>query len=84
MPSHTQMGGDTHYYGIYEPILGIAIVSDCLFLCELRPLMVCLLEGVPFKHLGKIHVRVLFWEALDAFMFVAAWCGVTRAVVSSS
>ena len=40
--------------------------------------------GSLFKPLGTIHVRVLFWEALDAFMFVVAWCGVTRVVVSSS
>ena len=43
--------------------------------------MVRLLEGVPFNPLGTFHERVLFWEALDAFIFVAAWCGVTRAVV---
>ena len=47
----------------------------------MRPVMVRLLEGVPFNPLGTIHERVLFWEALDAFMFVVASCGVTRAVV---
>ena len=39
-----------HYYIIHEPILGISVVGDCLFLCELRLLMVCLLEG-PFSNL---------------------------------
>ena len=36
--------------------------------------------GSLFKPLGTIHERVLFWEALDAFMFVDMWCGVTREV----
>ena len=75
------MGGDTHYYIIHEPIIGLAMVGDCLLLCELRPLVVRLLGGVPFKPLGTIHERVFFWKALNAFMLVAAWSGVTRAVV---
>ena len=39
------MGRDTHYFILHEPILGLAMVSDYLLLCELRSLVVHLLGG---------------------------------------
>ena len=56
------MGGDTHYYITHEPILGIAMVGDRLLLCELKRLVIRLLEGLSFKPLGTIHKRVLLRE----------------------
>ena len=72
---------DTHYYIFHEPIIWLATVGDCQLLCELRLLVVCLVGGTPFEPLGTIHERVLLWKALDAFMLVAAWSGVTKTVV---
>ena len=57
------------------------MVGDCLLLCELRPLVVRLHGGIPSEPLETIHKRLLFWKALDTFMLVVAWSGVTRAVV---